>query len=77
MADLKENCIEWLNGDKMVIATIAQKKLVNRLYRMAKKYPPHVEILAENKDGSIVARFPLSAIHITIYAPKTGQDEGV
>ena len=77
MTDLKENVIEWLNGDTTVTATLSQKKLVNRLLRMSKKYPSCVEIVAENPDGSILARFPLSALHITIYAPKATSFKGV
>jgi hypothetical protein len=44
---------------------------------MAKKCPSLVEIVAENKDGSILARFPLSALHITIYGQKTAGFEEV
>lgn len=77
MTDIKENVIEWINVDKMVTATLSQKKLINRLQRMAEKFPSCVEIVAENIDGSILARFPLSALHITIYGQKTPQDEGV
>ena len=77
MSDIRENVIEWLNGDKMVTATLSQKRLINRLERMAEKYPSCVEIIAENIDGSILARFPLSAIHITIYGQKTASFEGV
>ena len=77
MTDLRENVIEWLNGDKMVTATLSQKKLINRLRRMSEKYPSCVEIIAENIDGSILTRFPVSAVHITIYGQKTAQDEGV
>ena len=77
MTDIRENVIEWLNGDKMVMATLSQKKLINRLRRMSEKFPSCVEIVAENIDGSILARFPVSAVHITIYGQKTAQDEGV
>ena len=77
MTDLRENVIEWLNGDKMVTATLSQKKLINRLRRMSEKYPSCVEIIAENIDGSILARFPVSAVHITIYGQKTASFEGV
>lgn len=77
MTDIRENVIEWLNGDKMVTATLSQKRLVNRLKRMAEKYPSCVEIVAENIDGSILARFPLSAVHITIYGQKTASFEEV
>jgi hypothetical protein len=32
---------------------------------------------AENADGSITCKFPLRAVHLTIYCPKTGSFEGV
>ena len=76
MDDIKENVIEWITGDKTVTATFTQKKFINRIRRMSQTNASRVEILAENQDGSILARFPLSAIHITIYAPKRGSFEG-
>ena len=67
MAELKENCIEWLTGDDKVLCTLTQKKFINKVRRMAKKRDGSVEILAENEDGSILARIPLRAVHLTIY----------
>ena len=62
-----ENCIEWLTGDKTVTCTITQKRFINRIRRMSETHGKLVEILAENPDGSILAKIPLRAIHLTIY----------
>lgn len=75
--DMKENAIEWITGDETVTATFTQKKFINRIRRMSQTHGKLVEIVAENKDGSIMCKFPLSAIHITIYGQKTGGFEGV
>lgn len=72
MDRVKENVIEWLDGDQTVTCTFSQKKFVNRIKRMAENHASSVKILAENHDGSILASIPLSAIHITIYSPKNG-----
>ena len=75
--DLKENAIEWFIGDDMCTATFTQKKFINRIRRMSETYGELVEITHENADGSIVCKFPLKAVHITIYNAKTGGFEGV
>lgn len=75
--DLKENVIEWYTGSDMVTATFTQKKFINRIRRMSKTHGELVKITHENRDGSIVCKFPLKAIHITIYGQKTGGFEGV
>lgn len=66
--EFKENVIEWITGDKVAYVTLSQKKHINRVRNMAEKWPSCVKIEAENKDGSITAIIPLSAIHLTIYA---------
>lgn len=77
IGDLKENLIEWYTGSDTVTVTFTQKKFVNRIKRMAETHGKQVEIVAENSDGSITAHIPLRAVHLTIYAPKTGGFEGV
>lgn len=77
LGDIKENSIEWYTGDDMVTATFTQKKFINRIRRMSETHGKLVEIAAENSDGSIMCRFPLKALHITIYGQKTGGFEGV
>lgn len=75
--DLKENVIEWFTGDEMCTATFTQKKFINRIRRMSQTHGELVKITHENQDGSITCRFPLRAVHITIYGQKTGDFEGV
>jgi hypothetical protein len=72
-----ENVIEWISGEETALCTFSQKRYANRIRRLSEKYAELVEIIAENEDGSILARIPLSAIHITIYTPKTGGFAGV
>lgn len=66
MAELRENCIEWLNGQSVVSVTLSQKRLVSKVKKMAEKHPDLVTILAENDDGSIFAHLPLKAVKLSI-----------
>lgn len=68
--DLKENVIEWFTGEWTCTATFTQKKFINRMRRMSQTNGKLVEIVHENADGSIVCRFPVKAIHLTIYNQK-------
>ena len=77
MAEFQENVIEWLTGQDTATVTFSQKKYINRIERMAEKHGSCVEILAKNEDGSITARIPLSAVHLTIYDSKKGSFKGV
>lgn len=58
-----ENAIEWLDGDKYVYATVTTKSLKKRIYQIA-KINSLLEIVAENKDESILVKFPLKWIKI-------------
>ena len=75
--EFQENNIEWLTGQDRATVSFSQKKYVNRIKRMAEKYPSRVEIIAENDDGSICATIPLKSIHLTIYDSKTPGFAGV
>ena len=66
MSRVKENIIEWIDGDKFVTCTFSQKRFVNRLLKMSEKHGSLVRILAKNPDGSVLAKIPLSAIHIYV-----------
>jgi hypothetical protein len=77
IGDLKENVIEWYTGDDTCTATFTQKKFINRIRRLSETHGKRVKIVAENADGSITCKFPLRAVHLTIYCPKTGSFEGV
>ena len=72
-----ENCVEWLTGDDYAVVSLTQRKFISRVKKIAQKHPETARILAQNKDGSICARIPLSAVHLTIYDRKTASLEGV
>ena len=64
--DLTENNIEWITGDKTATVTFSQKKYISKIKSLANKFPDDVKIVAENKDGSIVANIPLSSLKLNI-----------
>jgi hypothetical protein len=69
---MKENNIEWLNGQQRVTVTLSQGKFINKVKRLAEQRED-VEIVAENKDGSICAHLPLKFIKIS--APRQMTEE--
>ena len=77
MAELRENCIEWLNGQNVVSVTLSQKRLVSKVKKMAEKHPDLVTILAENEDGSIFAHLPLKAVKLSIISRNGAVSEDV
>lgn len=64
-----ENVIEWLNRDREAGFTVSQRKYINLIEKLDKKYPDAHIIKVRNKDGSIFAKFPLNWVHI--YPPTT------
>lgn len=68
----RENAIEWLNGQDRVTVSFSQGKFINKIKRLAEKNP-EVEIVAENKDGSICAHLPLK--YIKINPPRVMSEE--
>lgn len=72
MAEIRENVIEWITGDNRITVSLTQKRFINRVKMLAEKHPELVDIVAENRDGSLCAHLPLKALHLTIYAPNTG-----
>lgn len=76
MADYRENCIEWLNGQDTISVTLSQGRYISKVRKLAEKYPDLVQILAENDDGSIFAHMPLKSLKLNIISPKElGNDE--
>jgi hypothetical protein len=69
---MKENNIEWLNGQQTVTVTLSQGKFINKVKRLAETHED-VEIVAENSDGSICAHLPLKFIKIS--APRQLTEE--
>jgi hypothetical protein len=73
MDRLKENCIEWLTGQKMIAVTLSQKKYINRVRSLVEKYAEMGCELVENRDGSVFAKLPLSALHLYITTSKNAE----
>ena len=69
-----ENVIEWLDGDKYVYATVTTKSLKKRIYQID-KINSLLEIVAENKDESILVKFPLKWIKINPGKSKIEDDK--
>lgn len=62
MTIYRENAVEFITGDKTATVSLSSKKHVNRILRLADKYPNEVEILAQNADGSLCAKVPVKWI---------------
>lgn len=75
MAELKENVIEWLNGQDTIAVTLHQGRLITKVERLAKKFPDYVKILCRNEDGSVFAKMPLKALHLNLSSRSTMSEE--
>ena len=64
MSELRENAIEWINGQDKVTVTLSQERYISKVKRLADKFPEEVEIVKENKDGTLLAHIPLNYIKI-------------
>ena len=60
-----ENVIEFLRGATTATVSFSQGRFISKIKKLAEKYPDEVEIVAENKDGSIVAHIPTRYIKIS------------
>jgi len=63
-----ENVIEWIDGQKTATVTLSSRRQITKVKKLAEKHPDLVQIDWENKDGSIVAHMPVSAIKFSIYS---------
>lgn len=72
---MRENVIEWLTGQETISVTLTQKKYINRVKRLAKKYPEQVQVLVENDDGSIFAHLPLKALKLNIITSNLTEEQ--
>lgn len=59
-----ENVIEWLKDSKTATVTLSQGRYITKIRKLAKQYPDEVEIIRENKDGSLLVHIPVSYIKI-------------
>lgn len=65
---MKENVIEWFQGDHKVGCTFSPGKFARRIIALSKKYPEDVDMIL-NKDNSVYAKIPVE--YISIRKPKT------
>lgn len=59
-----ENVIEWFRGGKTATLSLTQGRTITRVMKLAKSRPEECKIIAENADGSIVAKVPVGWIRI-------------
>ena len=64
MADYRENAIEFYSGDKTATVSFSQGRYINKIKKLAEKYPEECKIVAENDDGTLCAKIPTSWIRI-------------
>jgi len=62
---MRENCIEWIEGDERVTITTYHKSFIRKLRAISEENPSEVEIIAENEDGSICAHASINCIGIS------------
>lgn len=70
----KENVIEWILNSKIATVTFTQGKYITKIKKLAEKYPDKVQIRG-NKDGTIVAHIPTSAIKISIVERNLSEEQ--
>lgn len=58
MAELKETCVERIQGDDHCCVYTAEIKYIHQLNELANLYPNEVNIRYVNEDGSILANVP-------------------
>ena len=70
-----ENCIEWISNQHSITCTFSQLKWVNKVKQLQKKHPDKVKIVAENEDGSIVAKMPINALKLSIIERELSEEK--
>lgn len=63
--DSIENAIEWLKDKKTATVSLTQGRTISRIKKFSQSHPDECKIIAENKDGSICARIPVSWVKLT------------
>jgi len=58
--EFHENAIEWYNGQDTITVTLSQKRLINKVMKLAELYPKEVRIDKINDDGTVLCHMPLS-----------------
>ena len=63
MSEFHENNIEWYTGDNTATASFSQAKFINKFKKIAEERDD-VQVVAQNKDGSICVKFPVKWVKI-------------
>ena len=61
----RENCIEFISGEKTATITFTQQKYINRIKTLYNERPEDFKFFIENKDGSVCAKIPIRWIKIS------------
>jgi hypothetical protein len=64
--EVTENLVQWITGERYAFVTFSQKKYIDRIKELQKKYPDKIDIKGVNDDGSIYARIPVKAVKINL-----------
>ena len=70
-----ENVISWIRNAEMATVSFSQGRYVTKIKKMAEKHPDKVQIVSENKDGTILAHIPVKAIKINIIEGREFSEE--
>ena len=70
----KENVIEWILNSKTATVTFTQGKYITKIKKLAEKYPDRVQITS-NKNGTVVAHIPTSAVKISIIERQLSEEQ--
>ena len=73
MDKLNENVIEFSDDQQFASVTASKRRLINRIKKLAHKFPDDVQILHTNNDGSVFAHVPTSWVKIN--PPRQISDE--
>lgn len=63
-SDNVENGIEFIKDSKTAVTQFSQGRFKTHIRKLAEKYPEDFEILAENKDGTLLAHIPVEWVKI-------------
>ena len=62
--EIRETCLDHQFGAIYATLSSAEYPVVNRMKKLAEKYPDDVQIVAKNKDGSICVHVPWKWVSI-------------
>lgn len=63
--EIREFNVNWTDDWDMVSVTMYEKKYMNQINKLAEKHPDEIRIVAENKDGIMVAHLPKKFVHVS------------